>query len=154
MLADVKEFPTFRDGAALEIIEKLAEMDDTFYQGGSMFFGCAHAESDWDFYMGYDPETVAALRDYGFKGTMPNGGSYIGDEGTNDRSGAYTYDVLELGNVHIQVIKHDVNVLRRARDLIVATRAEEHLKANKAERRVIWNAAITEVEEDDQWLGN
>lgn len=102
--------------------------------------GCARDDSDFDFIAQYSPELVDFLLAEGFTAMSTNRYPPL----TNAEGGAKTQGVYEKREESGHVIQvqaaYDALLRCNVRDVIKTFIADEHRKANQAERDKLWGA--------------
>ena len=138
MLADIERYenpsPHVPDIETRSTIGELTRSADTFYLGGSRYFGCERPESDWDFLVQHTPAVETYLNTIGFKRMMD-----AEVPGWYDASDGHTVAVMEKGRVQVQ-LRQNVLLTRKVRDVIYREFWQWHLHATKQERRDMWQA--------------
>lgn len=120
-----------------ETIRKLTFTDYKFYLSGSRFFGHAHPESDWDFFVQSDGDRLHIfLKKHGFKRLQMN------PDWFDDLCEAiFHHD----SGVHIACVVNS-DMKKRAQQYILNSNLLSELKqADKDLRRKIWNEAYTTI---------
>lgn len=113
-----------------------------FHLTGSRYMGGERPDSDWDFITEHSAEAVDALIELGFK-PMGHQGS-LSQKDINrevyllDATESILQKIEDDGTVIQVQLVNDLKALLATRDVIKAHLFEEHLKADRDERRYLW----------------